>query len=119
MKTYEGMEVQSHALLTSLSLYPGGKSRRYPVDRRLGEPQNRSGSCEKETKLLPVPEIGTRLPVVWSLYRLSFPGLLSRWCEMTASDSTGGAAMFARPDSDEAKSNLRVRLILLCETYHD
>jgi hypothetical protein len=53
MKTYAGVDVQIHIFLTSAldrvvsftprSLYPPGKSLRYPLDRRLGEPQSRCG----------------------------------------------------------------------------
>jgi hypothetical protein len=39
---------------TPRSLYPMGKSPRYPWDRRLGGPQNRSGRCGVETNLLPL-----------------------------------------------------------------
>jgi hypothetical protein len=36
---------------TSLSLYPQGKSPRYPLDRRLCGPQSRSGCCGEEKNL--------------------------------------------------------------------
>jgi hypothetical protein len=48
---------------TPLPLYPRGKSPRYPLDRRLGEPQSRSGPCEQEKNLaLPGIEPGPELP---------------------------------------------------------
>jgi hypothetical protein len=38
------------------------KSPRYPFDKRLGEPQNRSGHCEDETNFLPLPGIYLPIP---------------------------------------------------------
>jgi hypothetical protein len=46
-----------------LPLYPLTKSPRYPLDRRLGWPQNRSGRLAEEKILGPV---GTRTPNPWS-----------------------------------------------------
>jgi hypothetical protein len=51
MKAYGGVDVQIHIFLTSEvsgplhapDALPGGKSPRYPLDRRLGGPQSRSG----------------------------------------------------------------------------
>jgi len=43
-------------------LYPQGKSPWYPLDRRLGEPQSRSG-CGSEEKKFPTP-VGNRTLVV-------------------------------------------------------
>jgi hypothetical protein len=61
MKTYGGVEVEFHAFLTTsldggeLSasrpprpLYSQGRSRWYPLDRRLGGPQSRSGRGDEE-----------------------------------------------------------------------
>jgi hypothetical protein len=59
MKKYGGVDVQIHVFLTSALVggewsdsRPGrftpGKSPRYPLDRRLGGPQNRSGGHGKE-----------------------------------------------------------------------
>jgi hypothetical protein len=45
---------------TPLPLYPQGKSRRYPLDRRLGGTQSRSGRCDKEEKFLLLPGIEPR-----------------------------------------------------------
>jgi hypothetical protein len=53
------------------------KNPRYPLDRRLGEPQSRSGLPGGEKILVPT---GTRTPTLGrpassqSLYRLSYPG---------------------------------------------
>jgi hypothetical protein len=44
---------------TPRPLYPLGKSPRYPLDRRLGEPQSRSGRCGEEKNL---NFTGTRTP---------------------------------------------------------
>jgi hypothetical protein len=71
MKTYGGVEVQLHAVLTSAldvvtftdrPLYLRGKSPRYPLDRRLGEPQSRS-ECRGTEKNLFSP-VGNRIPVI-------------------------------------------------------
>jgi hypothetical protein len=55
-----------------------GEQPRYPLDRRLGGPHSRSGRCEDEKNLLPLPESNLDSSVVqsvaWSLYRLSYPG---------------------------------------------
>jgi hypothetical protein len=52
-----------------------GEEPQYPLDRRLGGPQSRSGRCGEEKNLLPLPGIETRLSSL-SLYRPSYPGLL-------------------------------------------
>jgi hypothetical protein len=63
---------------TPRPLYPRTKSPWYPLDRRLGGPQNRSGRLGEEKNLAPT---GTRTPTPrptsrsQSLYRLSYPGL--------------------------------------------
>jgi hypothetical protein len=54
--------------ITPLPLYPRGKRLRYPLNRRLGEPQSRFGRCEQE-KNLALPGIEPRP----SLYRLNKP----------------------------------------------
>jgi hypothetical protein len=59
-------------------LYPQGKSPWYPLDRRLGRPQSRSGRGGKEKNSQPLPEIeprsSDRQACSQSLYRLSYPG---------------------------------------------
>jgi hypothetical protein len=42
---------------TSLPLYPQGNRHRYPMDRRLGGPQGRSGRCGEEINLFLLPWI--------------------------------------------------------------
>jgi hypothetical protein len=58
-------------------LYPQGKSPRYPLDRRLGGPQSRSGHGGEEEKSQRAP-VGNWTPViqpvVYSLYWLSYRG---------------------------------------------
>jgi hypothetical protein len=50
---------------------PPGKKPRYPLERRLGGPQSRSGGCGEEKNLtMPGIERGASSP---SLYRLSYP----------------------------------------------
>jgi hypothetical protein len=57
-----------------LLLYPWGNRPRYPLDRRLGEPQNLSGDCGLEKNLiLSKIEPGPSIP---SLHSLSYPGSL-------------------------------------------
>jgi hypothetical protein len=59
---------------TPLPLYPRGKRLRYPLDRRLGRPQSRSGRCGEEKKLaLPAIE-----PEPSSPYPVAIPTELSR-----------------------------------------
>jgi hypothetical protein len=71
MKTY-GVDVYIHVLLTSAlvigvvsftlrQLYPQRKSPQYPLDRRLGRPQNRFGRREEE-KILDPTENRTQTP---------------------------------------------------------
>jgi hypothetical protein len=47
MKTYEGLEVQLHAP----TLYPRGNCPPYPLDRRLGRLQSRSGRYGEKKNL--------------------------------------------------------------------
>jgi hypothetical protein len=58
MNTYWGVEVYLHAFLASAvdgseSLYPRGKSRRYPLDNKKGGPQSWSGRSGEEKDFLP------------------------------------------------------------------
>jgi hypothetical protein len=46
---------------TPLSLYPRGKSSRYPLDRRKSGPQSPSERCGKENIFLPISEIEPQL----------------------------------------------------------
>jgi hypothetical protein len=58
---------------TPMPLCRRGKSLRYPLERRLGRPQSRSGRCGGE-KNLALPEIESGRPARSpSLYRLSYP----------------------------------------------
>jgi hypothetical protein len=63
---------------TSRSLYPRGKSPRYPLDRRLGGPQSRSGHDVEKRKFFTLPGLELRplgLPArSQSLHRLRYPG---------------------------------------------
>jgi hypothetical protein len=54
---------------TPRPLYSRENSPSYPLNRRLGEPQSRSGRCGEEKNLLPLPRIESR-PSSPSLYRL-------------------------------------------------
>jgi hypothetical protein len=59
-------------------LYPWGKSLRYPLDRRLGGPQSRSGRRGEEKILdptrIPTPTFG-RPARIQLLYRLRYPDI--------------------------------------------
>jgi hypothetical protein len=46
-----GIRLRLVVSFTLLPLYPLGKSPRYPLDRRLGESQSRSGRCGEEKHL--------------------------------------------------------------------
>jgi hypothetical protein len=86
MKTYWGVEVWLLTLFhlgtrwkwvvsfTPLPLYPQGNNHRYPLDKRLDEPQ--AGREEKTSQ--PPPEVEPRssdpLALSQSLYRLSYAG---------------------------------------------
>jgi hypothetical protein len=71
MKAYEGVDVYIHIFLTSALVggewsasrpcrfTPRLKSPRYPLDRRLSEPQNRAGRCGEE-KILYSVQTGSR-----------------------------------------------------------
>jgi hypothetical protein len=73
MKVYWGVEVYLHSDLgtkwgwvvsfTPRPLYPQGKSPWYPLDRRLGGPQSRSG-CSEEKNSQPRRESNPRTPIV-------------------------------------------------------
>jgi hypothetical protein len=52
-------------------LFSSGKDPRYPLDRRLGGPQSRSGLCGEEWNFLPLPGIDP-WPSSPLLYRLSY-----------------------------------------------
>jgi hypothetical protein len=64
-----------------------GKNPRYPLDRRLGGPQSRSGRCGLEKNLLPLPgiepQISSRLASIPSLYRFNYPDPLYVSCYRT------------------------------------
>jgi hypothetical protein len=51
---YMGVSGQRH---TPAALYPRGKDPRYPLNRRLGGPQNRSGRRGRKKNPLPLPGI--------------------------------------------------------------
>jgi hypothetical protein len=59
---------------TPRRLYPRGKSPRYPLDRRLGGPQNWSGPREEE-KIVALTETRTPTPRRSSPYPVAIPGL--------------------------------------------
>jgi hypothetical protein len=59
---------------TPRPLYFQGKSPRYPLNRRLGGIQSRSGRPEGDKNILPKKRIKSR-PSSLSLYRLSYPGI--------------------------------------------
>jgi hypothetical protein len=53
---------------TPRPLYPQGKGPRYPLDRRLGGPQSRSGHGDEEKNSQPPPqESNPRTPIVQSV----------------------------------------------------
>jgi hypothetical protein len=62
MSTYGGVEIELHAFLTAAlnggtsrpSLFAMGKRPRYPLDRRLGGPQSRSGHGGEEKNSQPL-----------------------------------------------------------------
>jgi hypothetical protein len=54
-----GTRMRNAVSFTPWQLYPLGKSPRYPLERRLGGPQNRSGRRGEEKILAPT---GTRNP---------------------------------------------------------
>jgi hypothetical protein len=104
IKAYWGMEVQLHSFFdlgtrcrwvvnfTPLPLYPQGKSLLYPLDRRLGGPQNRSerGGEGQNSQPLPglEPLILKWLCVCW------LPSL------QASSDSIGSRLRAGRPGLD-------------------
>jgi hypothetical protein len=45
-------------------LYRQGESPRYPFDRRLGVPQNRSGRGDEEKKIPSLPPAENRNPII-------------------------------------------------------
>jgi hypothetical protein len=85
MKTYLGVEVldlgtrwRSVVTFTSRLLQPRGKRIRYPLDKRLFEPQCRSGNCGEETNLdkkllLFLYECASRCVGIWLQ-------LTQKWC---------------------------------------
>jgi hypothetical protein len=64
--------------LTPRLLYPRGKSPQWPLERRLGGPQSRSGRGGEEKHSQPLPRIELHNLILLarsqSLYRLSYPG---------------------------------------------
>jgi hypothetical protein len=53
MKMYGGAAIYIHVFFVFLPLYPWGKRRRYPLDKRLDGPRNRSGRREEENTVAP------------------------------------------------------------------
>jgi hypothetical protein len=87
---------------TPQPLYPRGKSPRYPLDRRLGGPQSRSGHVQKRKSLtLPGLELQPlgRSARSQSLYRLRYPGTevnyFSSYRTLSAIRQTVSSAKFA------------------------
>jgi hypothetical protein len=67
------MEVRGQ--LHALAALPPGKISRYPLDRRMVEPQSPSGLCGVEKILLSLPGIEPQPPALNSLlYRISYLG---------------------------------------------
>jgi hypothetical protein len=70
----DGVSGRRHA---SAALYHRGKDSRYPMHRRLGRPQSRSGHRGWRTNPLPLPRIEPRAPSrpirIQTLYWLSYP----------------------------------------------
>jgi hypothetical protein len=63
---------------TPRALYPWAKSPRYPVDRRLGRPQNWSALCGEEKILATTKDSQTPTPWSSSLWPVAIPTVLSR-----------------------------------------
>jgi hypothetical protein len=83
---------------TPAALYPQGKDPRYPLHRRLGGPQSRSGHRGYRKNPLPLPGIEPRSPGCparsQTLYWLSYPahwGLLQSKKKSSPSTRHGGA----------------------------
>jgi hypothetical protein len=86
IKTYGGVEVRLHhswphhwmevsGQLQATLASPLGRNSRYPLDRRQGRLQSRSGRCGVQQKSLGSAGNRTRPPAPTpSLYRLSYPG---------------------------------------------
>jgi hypothetical protein len=78
MRIYVGMEVQLHASkprcymqvvsFTTRLLYPRGERSRYPLNRRLGGPHNRSGRGDVVKNSLPMPVIEPWSSNFWCSY---------------------------------------------------
>jgi hypothetical protein len=66
--------------MVSFTLYPQGKSSRYPLDRKLGGPQSRCGRCGvKKISFLCRESNSSRPTRSSSLNRLSDPGFSNIW----------------------------------------
>jgi hypothetical protein len=63
LRTSWGLSGQLHAP----PLYPRGKSPQWPLDRKLGEPHNRSGRREEEKNLVPNQDSNSDLSTVQSV----------------------------------------------------
>jgi hypothetical protein len=92
MKAYVGVNVYTHIFLTSALVggersasrpvrFAPGKEPRYPVDRRSGGPQNRSGRRGEEKILYPT---GTRNsdPLVVQPVAVAIPALPFQWVKV-------------------------------------
>jgi hypothetical protein len=83
------MEVSGQ--LQAPAALPRGKSPRYRLDRRLGGPQSRSGSCGLEKNLLPLLGIEPRYTHIYTLleflcrYKLSHGIAVDRWPQVEKS----------------------------------
>jgi hypothetical protein len=100
MKAYGGEDVQltsslvgSECSASRPSRFTTGKEPRYPLGRRLGGPQSRSGQRGEEKILDPTR---TRLTRSQSLYRLRYPGSSCIYCRRGKCKLYAKSARFAQ-----------------------
>jgi hypothetical protein len=102
------------ATFTPLPFKPQGNGPRYPMDRRLGGPQSRTGRCDDEKNALFPPGIEPQFPRSSSrlIYRLSYSAHSISWRYENWEHSKKNGYR-----SLQHEAYMHIRIFLCCPAY--